>query len=70
MADTTLPSQFSEYEPWAAEWCLPTESERYAKRVATAPQELQAFYDAFYPRPRRPWTTWTSTPWTTCPTTR
>ena len=50
MADTLLPSQFSEYEPWAAEWCLATESERYARRVATPPQELQAFYDAFYPR--------------------
>ena len=44
-----LPSAFEDLEPWA-EWALPTEPERYAKRLASTFDELQAFYDAAFPR--------------------
>ena len=44
-----LPPAFADLEPFAA-WCLPTEAERYAKRLASPMDELQAFYDAAFPR--------------------
>jgi hypothetical protein len=44
-----LPPAFADLEPFAA-WCLPTEAERYAKRLASSMDELQAFYDAAFPR--------------------
>ena len=50
MADTLLPSQFSELEPFAEAWCLASEPERYAKRLASTMEEIQAFYDALFPR--------------------
>jgi hypothetical protein len=45
----TLPPEFAELEPFAS-WSLETESERYAKRLASTMDELQAFYDAAFPR--------------------
>jgi len=45
-----LPEQFADLEPYAAVWCLPTEGERYDRRLASTMDELQAFYDAFFPR--------------------
>ena len=50
MADTLLPSQFSDLEPFAKAWCLTSEPERYAKRLASTMDEMQAFYDAIFPR--------------------
>jgi hypothetical protein len=50
MTEPLLPPEFAELEPFAAEWCLPTERERFAKRMATSMDEIQAFYDAFFPR--------------------
>jgi hypothetical protein len=47
---TTLPEPFAELEPFAATWCLRTESERYAQRMASTMDEMQAFYDAAFPR--------------------
>ncbi len=44
----TLPAQFAALEPFA-DWALPTEGERYAKRLASTMDELQAFYDAAFP---------------------
>ena len=44
-----LPRAFEDLEPWA-DWALPTEPERYAKRLASEFDELQAFYDAAFPR--------------------
>lgn len=44
-----LPSDFADLEPFAA-WALPTEGARYAKRLASTMDELQAFYDAAFPR--------------------
>ena len=31
-------------------WCLATEPERYAERLASSMEEMQAFYDACFPR--------------------
>jgi hypothetical protein len=45
----TLPADFAELEPFA-DWAVPTERARYDKRVASTMDELQAFYDAAFPR--------------------
>ena len=50
MADQLLPPEFADLEPWVEEWCLDSEPERYAKRLASTMDELQAFYDALFPR--------------------
>ena len=50
MADTRLPAQFADLEPFATEWCLASEPERYAKRLGSTMEEIQAFYDALFPR--------------------
>jgi hypothetical protein len=44
-----LPSDFADLEPFA-EWAVPTERARYAKRLSSTMDELQAFYDAAFPR--------------------
>jgi hypothetical protein len=50
MTDALLPSAFAELEVFAGIWCLPTESERWAKRMASSIAEMREFYDAFFPR--------------------
>ena len=45
----TLPPEFADLEPFA-DGCLEFERERYAKRLASSMDELQAFYDAAFPR--------------------
>jgi hypothetical protein len=45
----TLPPEFADLEGFA-DWCLATERERYTKRLASSMGELQAFYDAAFPR--------------------
>jgi hypothetical protein len=45
----TLPSEFADLEPFA-DWCLEFERERYSKRLASNMPEMQAFYDAAFPR--------------------
>ena len=45
-----LPEQFAALEPFAATWCLPTERQRFAQRMASSMDEIQAFYDACFPR--------------------
>jgi hypothetical protein len=42
---STLPTEFADLERFS-DWCLPTERERYAKRLASTMPEMQAFYDA------------------------
>jgi hypothetical protein len=44
-----LPTEFAELEPFA-DWSLETEAERYAKRLSNTLDEIQAFYDAAFPR--------------------
>ena len=46
---STLPPEFADLEPFA-DWCLRTEAERYTKRLASSMDEMQAFYDAAFPR--------------------
>jgi hypothetical protein len=45
-----LPVQFADLEPFAADWVLRTERERYAKRLSSSMEAMQAFYDAAFPR--------------------
>ncbi len=45
-----LPADFADLEPFAATWCLATESERYARRLASSMDEMQSFYDASFGR--------------------
>jgi hypothetical protein len=49
-SDNLLPPEFSDLEPYAAKWCLASEPERYAERMASSMEEMQEFYDAFFPR--------------------
>lgn len=44
-----LPDRFSDLEPFA-DWALPSERDRFAKRLDSTMDELQAFYDAAFPR--------------------
>jgi hypothetical protein len=48
-ASPILPAEFGDLEPFAA-FALPTERERYDYRVECRMDELQAFYDAAFPR--------------------
>jgi len=50
MADALLPPEFSDLEPLVEEWCLDSEPQRYAKRLNSTMDEIQAFYDAVFPR--------------------
>lgn len=45
----SLPDGFGDLEPFA-HWSLRTEAERYAQRLSSTMDELQAFYDAAFPR--------------------
>jgi hypothetical protein len=46
---TSLPRDFTDLEPFS-DWCLATEAERYARRLSSSMEEMQAFYDAAFPR--------------------
>lgn len=46
---STLPPEFADLEPFTA-WCLGSEAERYAKRLSSSMEEMQAFYDVAFPR--------------------
>jgi len=50
MTADRLPSAFAELEPFAETWCLATETERWNQRLASTMPQMQAFYDAFFPR--------------------
>jgi hypothetical protein len=50
MSGVKLPSAFAELEPYAEIWCLPTETERWNRRLATSMVDMREFYDAFFPR--------------------
>lgn len=40
-----LPADFADLERFT-DWCLPSEPQRYAKRLASSMADMQAFYDA------------------------
>jgi hypothetical protein len=50
MTATLLPARFADLEPFAATWCLRTEPERWRQRLASTMDDMQAFYDACFPR--------------------
>ena len=50
MGGALLPAEFTDLEPYAEKWCLPNEPARYAARLNSTMDELQAFYDAMFPR--------------------
>lgn len=50
MTAALLPPDFADLEPFAATWCRATEPERWAQRLASTMDEMQAFYDACFPR--------------------
>jgi hypothetical protein len=50
MTDARLPSAFAELEPYAEIWCLPTEAQRWDRRISSSMPEMRGFYDAFFPR--------------------
>jgi hypothetical protein len=45
-----LPPEYVDLEPFAAKWCLATETQRFERRMESSMTEMQAFYDAFFPR--------------------
>jgi hypothetical protein len=45
-----LPDEFADVESFATTWALATERERYAARLSSTMDEMQAFYDAVFPR--------------------
>jgi hypothetical protein len=50
VTEALLPAEFSDLERFAPTWCLPTERERFARRMASSMDEMQTFYDALFPR--------------------
>jgi hypothetical protein len=50
VAEPLLPSAFAELEQYAEAWCLPTETERWDKRMGSSMAEMREFYHAFFPR--------------------
>jgi hypothetical protein len=50
MPEPLLPDRFAELEPFARAWCLATEAERYAKRMASTMDEMRELYDAAFPK--------------------
>jgi hypothetical protein len=49
-SDRLLPDEFADLEPFAGKWALRTEPERHARRLASTMEDMQAFYDAVFPR--------------------
>jgi hypothetical protein len=47
---SVLPEAFADLERFAVTWCLPSEPDRYAQRLASTMVELEAFYNAVTPR--------------------
>jgi hypothetical protein len=45
---TVFPAEFAALEPFA-DWAVPTEKARYAKRIASTMDELDAFYNTAFP---------------------
>ncbi len=50
MTTRMLPEEFSDLEPFAETWCLASEPERWERRQSSSLEDMQAFYDAVFPR--------------------
>ena len=47
---TVIPKEFADLQQFAEKWCLPTERERHAARLASSMDEMQVFYETMKPR--------------------
>ena len=45
-----FPAQFADLETIAAPWAIASANARYAKRLNSSMDQMQAFYDAVFPR--------------------
>ena len=45
-----LPPEFADLGRFAETWCLPTETERFERRMASSMDDIMPFYDAIFPR--------------------
>jgi hypothetical protein len=45
-----LPDEFTDLEPYADRWSLPTEAARWAERHASSIEDMRELYDAMFPR--------------------
>ncbi|MBC7304619.1 MAG: hypothetical protein H5T78_27200 [Nocardia sp.] len=50
MSTPLLPIEFADLEQFAQKWCLPTETERYDRRLESTMPDMQRFYDAIAAR--------------------
>lgn len=50
MTAPMLPDKFADLEPFAARWCIETEAARYTERLNSTMADMQALYDAAFPR--------------------
>jgi len=48
--DAMLPEEFADLEKFAETWSLPTQAQRHARRVNSAMQDLEDFYQTMLPR--------------------
>jgi hypothetical protein len=49
-AGRALPQQFSELEPFVAQWAVRTMRERHRRRLASSADDRQTFYEAMSPK--------------------
>ncbi|MCG2634528.1 MAG: hypothetical protein J4A00_06340 [Gammaproteobacteria bacterium] len=47
---TLLPETFEDLETLASRWSLPTQKQRWDKRLSSTMEEIQVFYDQMLPR--------------------
>jgi hypothetical protein len=50
MTNSQLPQEFSDLEPFVADWALPTRAQRYEMRLKKPYDDLVTFYDTIAPR--------------------
>jgi hypothetical protein len=49
-SEAQLPAEFADLEPFAKDWALAREDDRYTRRLTSTMAELQAFYGAVAPQ--------------------
>ncbi|MBF6567684.1 MAG: hypothetical protein IVW54_02260 [Candidatus Binataceae bacterium] len=50
MTEKTLPAEFKDLEPFAADWVFPTQKRRRMKRLSSNMDAIGAFYSVILPR--------------------
>jgi hypothetical protein len=49
-APALLPEEFADLQPFAQAWALASQHDRMQRRLNSSMEEIQAFYDAVFPR--------------------